>query len=146
MELRTQLMNHQKYASALGSSSILTLNNIAGLSSSILPRATLFAQYSDQASSMSAMQNLQNMKMMGRIPYVNNPIMQNQIELSAFKQFKDEAMKALKEQEAKKMNDVEKDIQLALNNIELQIEMKKEARNEYKKKASEDAKEFAPKF
>jgi hypothetical protein len=95
---------------------------------------------------MSAMQNLQNMKMMGRIPYVNNPIMQNQIELSAFKQFKDEAMKALKEQEAKKMNDVEKDIQLALNNIELQIEMKKDARNEYKKKASEDAKEFVPKL
>ena len=65
MEVRIRLTNHQKYAGALGGSSILTLGNIAGLSSNILPRATLFAQYSDQASSMSAMQNLQMMKMMG---------------------------------------------------------------------------------
>lgn len=146
MELRTQLANHQKYASALGGSSILTLNNIAGLSSSLLPRATLFAQYSDQASSMSAMQNLQNMKMMGRVPFVNNQMMQQQIELSAFKQFKEEAMKALKQQEVNKMNEVEKDIQLALNDIELRIKMKQEARDEHKKHALEAAKEFVPKF
>ena len=64
MDARTRLSNHQKYASALGGSNILNLGNIAGLSADLLPRASIFAQYSDQASSMSAMQNLQFMKMM----------------------------------------------------------------------------------
>ena len=67
MLITQRLSNHQKYAGRLGSSSILTMNNIAGLSPEILPRASLFAQYSDQASSMSAMQNLQMMK---RIPII----------------------------------------------------------------------------
>ena len=101
MDVRTRLSNHQKYASVLGGSSILTIGNIAGLSSTLLPRASIFAQYSDQASSMSAMQNLQAMKMMGRVPWTGNPMMQMQVEMSAFKQFKEEAMKQLKQNKNK---------------------------------------------
>ena len=52
-----ELSNYQEYAGVLGGSSALHMGNIAGLSSSLLPRASLFAQYADQASSMSAMQN-----------------------------------------------------------------------------------------
>ena len=110
MDVRRRLSNHQKYASVLGGSSILTLGNLAGLSSEILPRASVFAQYSDQASSMSAMQNLQMMRMMGRVPITGNPMMQMQLEMSAFNMFKQEAMKALKQQEAATLNEVEKEI------------------------------------
>ena len=131
MEVRIRLTNHQKYAGALGGSSILTLGNIAGLSSSILPRATLFAQYSDQASSMSAMQNLQMMKMMGRVPFTGNPMQQMQLEFSAFNQFKQEALKALKEQETAAMNEVEKEIQLQLNTIEQRIKQKENQKRLY---------------
>ena len=49
MDVRIRLSNHQKYASILGGSSVLTLGNIAGLSSELLPRASIFAQFSDQA-------------------------------------------------------------------------------------------------
>ena len=146
MQIRIKLTNHQKYAGTLGGSSILTLSNIAGLSSSILPRASLFAQYSDQASSMSAMQNLQTMKMMGRVPFTNNPMMNMQIEMSAFRQFKEEALKALKQQEITKMNEIEKEIQLALNDIEMRIQMKEAELKSYKQKAMEEAKDVAPKF
>ena len=146
MDVRTKLSNHQKYASVLGGSSILTLGNIAGLSASILPRASLFAQYSDQASSMSAMQNLQAMKMMGRVPMTNNPMMQMQIEMSAFRQFKEEAMKQLKQQEAATLNEVEKEIQLELNQIEQRIKMKREELQSCKQLASEQAKDCVPTF
>ena len=146
MEVRIRLTNHQKYAGALGGSSILTLGNIAGLSSSILPRATLFAQYSDQASSMSAMQNLQAMKMMGRVPITGNPMMQMQIEMSAFRQFKEEALKALKQQEAATLNETEKEIQLELNHIEQSIQMKQAELDGCKQLASKEAKESAPTF
>ena len=146
MDVRIRLTNHQKYAGALGGSSILTLGNIAGLSSSILPRATLFAQYSDQASSMSAMQNLQAMKMMGRVPMTGNPMMQMQIEMSAFRQFKEEALKALKQQEAAVLNETEKEIQLELNHIEQSIQMKQAELDSCKQLASKEAKESAPTF
>ena len=95
METRNRLSNYQKYASALGGSSVLTMNNIAGLSAELLPRAAMFAQFSNQASSMSAMQNLQSMKMMGMVPWTGNNLAQYQIEMSAFAKFKEESMKAL---------------------------------------------------
>ena len=141
-----QLTNHQKYAGQLGGSSILTINNIAGLSSQILPRASLFAQYSDQASSMSAMQNLQAMKMMGRVPFTGNPAMQMQIEMSAFKQFKEEALKALKQQEIMQMNEVEKEIQLRLNSIEMKIKKKEKELETYKALADKKQEQMLPTF
>ena len=63
MQKRIELSNYQKYAGMLGGTSIITMGNIAGLSSKLLPRASMFAQFANQASSMSAMQNLQMMKM-----------------------------------------------------------------------------------
>ena len=110
MNTQTRLSNYQKYAGMLGGSSILTFNNIAGLSADLLPRASLFAQYSDQASSMCAMQNIQMMRMMGRVPFVNNPMQQYQMEMSAFAQFKRESLKQLKQQEAMVLNEAEKEI------------------------------------
>ena len=106
----------------------------------------MFAQYSDQASSMSAMQNLQMMKMMGRVPYVGNPIQQYQIEMSAFRQFKEEAMKAMKQQEVRIMNEKEKEIQLELNSIETRLKVKEAQLQAYKKSASESAENAAPQF
>ena len=146
MDARIRLSNHQKYASILGGSSVLTLGNIAGLSSELLPRASIFAQYSDQASSMSAMQNLQMMKMMGRVPITPNPMMQMQIEMSAFRQFKQEALKALKQQEAATLNEVEKEIQLELNHIEQRIKMKQAELDSCKQLASKQATDMVPTF
>ena len=146
MDVRTRLSNHQKYASVLGGSGILNLGNMAGLSSEILPRASIFAQYSDQASSMSAMQNLQMMKMMGRVPMAPNPMMQMQIEMSAFRQFKQEAMKALKQQEAAVLNEVEKEIQLELNQIEQRLKMKRAELDSCKQLASKEAEDSVPTF
>lgn len=146
MLITQRLSNHQKYAGRLGSSSILTMNNIAGLSPEILPRASLFAQYSDQASSMSAMQNLQMMKMMGRVPMTGNPMMQMQIEMSAFRQFKEEALKALKQQEVMQMNEVEKEIQLQLNTIEQRIKQKEKQLESYKALADKKTEQMVPTF
>lgn len=141
-----EISNHQKYASRLGSSSILTLNNVAGLAPGIFPRASLFAQYSDQASSMSAMQNLQMMKMMGRVPFTGNQMMQMQIEMSAFNEFKQASLKALKDQEIAQMNEVEKQIQLELTSLEQELKMKREQLKSYKELLSSRMQELAPKF
>ena len=146
MKKTNQLSKHQRYASRLGGSSTLTLNNIAGLSSDLLPRATMFAQYSDQASSMSAMQNLQMLKMMGRVPITGNPIQQMQLEFSAFNQFKQEALKALKEQETAQMNEIEKEIQLEINDIEQRLNIKNKQLQTYKDQAKQSAEDMAPKF
>ena len=146
MQKTTELANHQKYAGRLGGSSILHMGNLAGLSASILPRATLFAQYSDQASSMSAMQNLQMMKMMGRVPMTGNPTMQMQLEFSAFNQFKQEALKALKQQEITQMNEVEKEIQLELNSIEQRIKQKEKQLETYKALADKQTEQMVPTF
>ena len=146
MRKTQQLAKHQKYASRLGASSNLTLNNIAGLSPELLPRATMFANYSDQASSMSAMQQLQQLKMMGRVPFTGNPMQQMQLEFSAFNQFKQEALKALKEQETAAMNEVEKEIQLELNDLEQQLEIKKKQQDTYKQKSKDDIDRMVPKF
>ena len=146
MQVQTRLSHYQKYASVLGGSSILTLGNIAGISAELLPRASLFAQYSDQVSSMSAMQNLQAMKYMGRVPYTGNPMVQYQMEMSAFRSFKEQSMKALKQQEAQIMNEKEKEIQLELNDIEQRLKMKRARLQSVKELASREAEEEAPRF
>lgn len=146
MKKTTELSQYQKYAGVLGGSSILGLNNLAGLSSKVLPRASLFAQYSDQASSMSAMQNLQAMKMMGRVPWTGNQLMQMQIEQSAFRQFKEQAMKELKRQEVAVMNEKEAEIQLELNSMQQRLKMKEAQLQNYQQLASKQASEMAPNF
>ena len=146
MQKTNELSNYQKYAGVLGGSSTLHLGNIAGLNSKLLPRASMFAQYSDQASTMSAMQNLQAMKYMGRVPNMGNPMVQSQIEMSAFRQFKEQSLKALKQQEINVMNEKEKEIQLDLNSIQQQLQMKRSQLDAYKNKTMEDAKNAAPNF
>lgn len=147
MDTQIQLSHYQKYASALGGSSIMGINNIAGLSADLLPRASIFAQYSDQASSMSAMQNLQAMKAMGRVPFIaDNPQMQMQIEMSAFNQFKQEALKALKQQETNVLNEKEKEIKLKLNAIEQQLAVKHKQLESYKDLANKSAENAAVHF
>lgn len=146
MQRTNQLSHYQKYAGVLGGSSLLHLGNIAGLNSELLPRASLFAQYSDQASSMSAMQNLQAMKYMGRVPYMGNQAVQMQMEMSAFQQFKEQSLKALKQQEINVLNEKEKEIQLDINSIQQRLSMKRQQLESYKQKAMEDAKNAAPNF
>lgn len=146
MDRQTQIMNYQKYSGMLGGTSVVTLGNIAGLSADLLPRASIFAQYSDQVSSMSAMQNLQAMKYMGRVPYVGNPAVQMQMEMSAFRQFKEQSLKALKQQEIQVLNEKEKEIQLELNSIEQRLKMKRAQLENYKQLASDEAQKSAPTF
>ena len=109
MRVRTRLNHYQKYAGQLGGTSIMTAGNIAGLSAELIPRATMFSQYANQASSMSAMQNLQMMKMNGMVPWTGNQVTQMQYEMSAFAQFREQSMKALKQQEINAMNEIEKE-------------------------------------
>ena len=146
MEKQIQLMQYQKYAGMLGGSSIINIGNIAGLSSELIPRASIFAQFSNQASSMSAMQNLQLMKAQGMVPVTGNPMTQMQIEMSAFNRFKMEALKALKQQEAAVLGEKEKEIQLELNSINTRLTMKREELKQYKELVANDAREAAPKF
>ena len=146
METRNRLSNYQKYAGMLGGSSTITMANVAGMSAELLPRATMFAQFSNQASSMSAMQNLQTMKMGGMVPWTGNALQQYQMEMSAFAKFKEESMKALKEQEIQVLNEKEKEIQLEMNDIEQRLSMKRAELQSVKQLASEEARESAPKF
>ena len=146
IETRTRLSNYQKYASVLGGSSIMTMSNVAGMSAELLPRAAMFAQFSNQASSMSAMQNLQVMKMSGMVPWTGNPMAQYQIEMSAFAKFKEESMKALKQQEIQVLNEKEKEIQLEMNSIEQRLSMKRAELQSVKQLAMQEAKEGAPTF
>ena len=146
METRNRLSYYQKYAGMLGGSSTITMANVAGMSAELLPRATMFAQFSNQASSMSAMQNLQAMKMCGMVPWTGNALQQYQMEMSAFSRFKEESMKALKEQEIQVLNEKEKEIQLEMNDIEQRLSMKRAELQSVKQLASEEARESAPKF
>lgn len=146
IETRTRLSNYQKYAGVLGGSSVMTMANIAGMSSELLPRAAMFAQFSNQASSMSAMQNLQQYKMMGLVPWTGNQLTQYQMEMGAFAKFKEESMKALKQQELQVLNEKEKEIQLEMNDIEQRIKMKRAMLESVKQLAAEDARNSAPKF
>ncbi len=146
MQKRIELSNYQKYAGMLGGTSIITMGNIAGLSSKLLPRASMFAQFANQASSMSAMQNLQMMKMRGMVPWTGNPMSQYQLEMSAFAKFKEESMKALKQQEARILDEKEKEIQLEMNDIEQRLTMKRAELQSVKELAREEAREGAPRF
>ena len=146
MDKQIELSNYQKYANMLGSSSIINAGNIAGLSSGLIPRASLFAQYSNQASTMSAMQNVQQMKMMGMIPMLQNPMMQQQYEMSAFNNFKQQALKALKQQEAAILNEKEKEIQLELNQMQMKLKEKQALLETYKEHANKRIEDFVPQF
>ncbi len=146
MDKQIEMEHYAKYAARLGGAANLSISNLAGLSSEILPRASLFSQYADQASSMSASQNLQMMSMMGRVPYTGNPMMDMQIQMSAYSQFKQEALKALKQQETTVLNEKEKEIQLELNTIQQMLAMKKEQLQSYKQLCQESAKRAAPNF
>ena len=146
MDKQTELSHFQKYASTLGGTTTMTLGNIAGLAAGLLPRATLFSQYSDQVSSMTAMQNLQTMKMMGRVPYTGNIATQQQLEMSAFNQFKQEAMKQLKQQETNVLNEKEKEMQLELNHMEQELKIKNKQLETYKQMASKQAEDMVPSF
>ena len=141
-----ELEHQQKYAGRLGGSTNMNISNIAGLSSDLIPRASLFAQYSDQASSMSAMQNLQMMKMMGRVPMTGNQMMDMQIQMSAFNQFKQEALKALKQQEIQTMNEKEKQIQLELTSLQSNLTMKRNQLESYRELAKQGVKDATPTF
>ena len=146
MRVRTRLTHYQKYASQLGRSSIMTMDNIAGLSAELLPRATMFAQFSNQASSMSAMQQLQMMKMGGMVPWTGNQYTQMQFEMSAFARFREQSMKALKQQEIDAMSEIEKEIELEMNDIETRLKEKKAMRDSCQNLLKEEIQEYVPKF
>ena len=143
---RIKLTHYQKYADALGRSSVMTVYHTAGMSADLLPRATTFAQFSNQASTMDAMQRLQMAKMMGMVPWTGNPMSQMMFENSAFMKFKEESLKALKQQEAAAMNEIEKEIQLEMNTIEVRLKEKRAMLDSAKQLLSEEAKESAPRF
>ena len=146
MDTRRRLNHYQAYAGKLGSSSVMQLHNVSGLSAELLPRATMFAQYSDQASSMSAMQQLQMMKASGMVPWLNNPMIQGQYEMSAFAQFKEQSLKALKQQEIDALNEIEKEIELELNTIEGQLKSKRAMKESCQNLLKEQVQNFVPKF
>ena len=146
IKVRTRLTHYQKYANKLGGSSIMTMGHVAGLSAELLPRATMFAQYSNQASSMSAMQQLQMMKMNGMVPWTGNQMTQMQYEMSAFARFKEQSMKALKQQEIDAMSEIEKEIELEMNSIEAQIKQKKAMRESCESLLKEEVQNYVPKF
>lgn len=146
MRVRQKLSDHKKYADSLGRSSIMTLQDISGLSPDLLPRAYMFAQYSNQASSMSAMQTLQMMKMSGMIPFTGNQMNQYMFEMSSFARMKQESLKALKQQEIDRMNEIEKEIELEMNSIEAEIKEKKAMRDSCQNLLKEEIDHFVPKF
>lgn len=146
MKIRTRLNHYQKYAGRLGGSTLLRAHDVSGLSAELSPRARMFAQYSDQASSMNAMQQLQMMKASGMVPWLNNQVMQGQYEMSAFAQFKEQSLKALKQQEIDAMNEIEAEIQLELNSIEGQLKSKRAMLESCEGLLKEQVQNFVPKF
>lgn len=146
METRIRLSHYQKYAGILGATSVMSFGNIAGLSPDIAPRASLFAQYSNQASTMSAMQALQTAKMNGMIHWTGNPLTQQMYETSAFNRFKEESLKALKQQEVEVLNEKEAEIQLELSTIETRLKEKRAMLESTSQLLDSEVKESAPKF
>lgn len=146
MTARTRLNHHQKYAGRLGGSTYVRAHDVAGLSSELIPRASMFAQFSDMASSASAGQQLQMMKASGMVPILNNPLMQQQYEMSAFHQFKQQSIKALKQQEIDAMNEIEAEIQLELNTIEGQLKTKRAMLESCQQLLGSQIEKFVPKF
>ena len=106
----------------------------------------MFAQFSDQASSMDAMQRLQMAKMMGLVPWTGNPMSQMMFEQSAFMRFKEESLKALKQQEVDAMTEIEKEIQLEMNTIDTRIKEKRAMLDSAKQLLSEEVKDNPYKF
>ena len=146
MQMRTRLNHYQKYAGKLGGSSIMRAHDVSGMSAEIMPRARMFAMYSDQASSMNAMQQLQMMKATGMVPWLGNEMMQAQYEMSAFAQCKEQSMKALKQQEIDALNEIEKEIELQLNAIEGQLKAKRAMKESCQNLLKEQLQNFVPKF
>lgn len=146
MQMRTRLNHYQKYAGRLGGSSYMRLHDVSGLSAELLPRATMFSQFADQASTTNAAQQLQMYKSMGMVPMLQNPMMQQQYETSAFLQFKEQSMKALKQQEIDAMNEIEKEIELQLNAIEGQLKAKRAMKESCQNLLKEQIQNFVPKF
>ena len=93
-----------------------------------------------------ASQNLQMMQMMGRVPMTGNQMVDMQIQMSAFNQFKQESMKALKEQEKNVLSEKEKEMQLELNTIQTSIKIKQEQLQAYKQRVDKQAQNAAPDF
>ncbi|MCQ2739468.1 MAG: hypothetical protein MJ237_04490 [bacterium] len=146
MKKHSELMNYQRYAGRLGGSNCFGLSQIAGLAPNLIGRASMFGQYMDMASSVSAMQNLQQMKAMGRVPYTGNQYTQMQIEMSAFNKFKEQAMQSLKMQEVQMMNRKEQEIQLELNSLQQELTVKKNNLKACKELLKEQTEENAMKF
>ena len=71
---------------------------------------------------------------------------QMQLEMSAFRQFKEQSLKALKQQEIQVLNEKEKEIQLDINSIQQQLSVKRAQLDSYKQKSMEEAKNAAPNF
>ncbi len=143
---RNELSKHKTYVDRLGSSSILTMSNLAGIAPELMPRARMFAMYSNQASSMSAMQNVQMMKMSGLVPWTGNALTQYQIEMSAFARFKEESLKALKQQEVDMLSEKEKEIELEMNTIETRLKEKRAMLESAKKLLDNGIRDSAPTF
>jgi hypothetical protein len=95
---------------------------------------------------MSASQNLQMMKMMGHVPMLQDPMMQQQFEMSAFNRFREEALKALKQQETTILNEKEKEIQLELNQLQMKMKEKQALLQTYKEHANKRIEHFVPQF
>ena len=72
--------------------------------------------------------------------------MQGQYEMSAFAQFKEQSLKALKQQEIDAMNEIEAEIQLQLNTIEGQLKSKRAMLDSCKNLLKEQVENFVPKF
>ena len=66
--------------------------------------------------------------------------------MSAFYQFKEQSMKALKQQEVEAMNEIEAEIQLELNTIESQLKSKRAMLESCQNLLSSQTEKFVPKF
>ena len=84
--------------------------------------------------------------MSGLVPWTGNQMTQMQYEMSAFARFKEESMKALKQQEVDAMSEIEKEIELELNAIEDQLKMKKEMKESCQNLLKEQVQDYVPKF
>jgi DNA-binding transcriptional regulator GbsR (MarR family) len=92
------------------------------------------------------MQQLQMMKMGGMVPWTGNQMTQMQYEMSAFARFKEQSMKALKQQEIDALNEIEKEIELELNSIEGQLKTKRAMKESCQSLLKEQVQDYVPKF
>ena len=72
--------------------------------------------------------------------------MQQQYEMSAFNKFKEEALKALKQQESTILNEKEKEIQLEMNQLQMKLKEKQALLETYKEHANKRVEDFVPQF